>query len=559
MPIKLHLAYKNIRRLRDIISVFVKHGFHPFMKKLRLTGLVSVPLRLRGGRIAREQELSTPVRVRLAMEELGPSFIKLGQILSTRPDIIPDEYLTEFLKLQDEVPPVSHRDAVRVIEAEFKRPVGELFSHIEQKPMAAASIAQVYRATTVSGEEVVIKVQRPRIAEIIETDIAVLGYLARVLLRYVPETRLYDPIGMVDEFSRVIKRELDFTLEASYTEKFRNNFGGDPRVKIPKVYWGLTTKRVLTMERVEGIKADKADALRDKGIDTEKVAHLVADVFFRQVFEFGLFHGDLHSGNIFVVNENRIALVDFGIVGRLDDAMRHHLADILVCFVTDDFEKLTKVYLKMGILPEEIDRASFQREYYDIMLHYFGRPFKHVRIGELMMDYVRLAARHNVRLPRELLLFDKCLIELEGLARLLYPGADILAESEPYATKLIKERLNPVNAAKEGVDTVADYAELARILPAEAAQILKKLRQDKFRIEFMHRGLEDFMGEMDRSSNRLTFAVIIGALIVGSSMVIASQSTPLAMGYPSLGVLGFVTASFLGVWLAIQILRSGKF
>lgn len=540
--------------------MLVSHGFHPLMERLRLTRLLTLPARISGRRKTREEEgLTTAVRARLALEELGPTFIKFGQILSTRPDLLPDDFIIELLKLQDEVPPVPFSDAVKVIESEFKRPVSELFSHIEEKPVAAASIAQVHRATTLSGEEVVIKIQRPGIEEVIDTDLVILGYIAKLSVKYLPESALYDPAGLVEEFSTTIRKEMDFTLEGSYTERFRQNFLDDPRVLVPEVDWELTSRRVLTMERVKGIKIDKMEGLRKCGIDTERVAHLLADVFFKQVFEHGLFHGDLHSGNIFVLAEDRIALVDFGIVGRVNDELKEELADILICFVTEDFEKLTKVYQRMGILPESIDRASFEREYYDIILHYFGRPFRYVRIGELLMDYIRLAAKHDIRLPRDLMLFDKCIIELEGLAKRLYPDVNIIEEGKPYASRLYAKRLSPSAVAEEAVTAVSDYRDLMRRLPVDTGKIMKKIIDDKLRIEFLHRGLEDFMGEIDRSSNRLTFGIIVAALVIGSSMLLASEVTPTIKGIPALGVFGFVVASLLGFWLAIQILRSGKF
>lgn len=557
---RLHMAYKSVGRLREIVTVLARHGFFPLMERLHLAKLVSIPLRLMGRKITREKEqLGEPARARLAMEELGPTFIKFGQILSTRPDVVPHDFIIEFLKLQDSVKPYPFEDVVKVIEAEFGRPMAELFSSIEETPVAAASIAQVHRAVTRGGTEVMVKVQRPGIEGTVETDIAILGYLARLVEKYIPESRLYDPSGVVDEFSSVIHREMDFTLEATYMEKFGENFAADPRVFVPKVYWESTGQKVLTMDRVAGIKVDKVASLKEAGIDTEEVAHVIADVFFKQVFEFGLFHGDLHSGNIFALSEGRIAFVDFGIVGRIGQEMKQNLADILIGLATQDFESTVKVYQRMGILPEGIDRASFEREYYDIILHYFGRPFKYVKIGELLLDYIRLAARYDITLPRELLLFDKCIIELEGLAKVLYPEVNLLEESEPYARKLYVERFTPSAFARGALSAAEDLKDFLGGFPSRADRILKKIAEDKLRIEFVHKGLEDFMGEMDRSSNRLTFAIIVAALIIGSSMVIAAEAAPKVLGLSALGLLGFIIASVLGFWLAVQILRSGKF
>ncbi len=558
--LRLHLAYRNIKRLRKIVGVLLKHGFYPLMDRLGLTKVVSIPQRMMGRKASYELEgLSMAVRTRLAFEELGPTFIKLGQILSTRPDVVPEDFITEFLKLQDKVPPFPFSDIKDVIKEEFGRPADELFSWIDEEPVAAASIAQVHRARIKGGDEVVIKVRRPGIEETIDTDLSILRYIARLLVRYVPESRLYDPPSMVDEFARTIGKEMDFTLEASYMERFRQNFLDDDRVVVPRVYWDHTSKRVLTMEMVRGTKVDRIDTLRERGIDTGKVAHLIADVFFKQVFEFGLFHGDLHSGNIFVIDENTIALVDFGIAGRIDREMREHLADILISFVKEDFDGLMKVYYKMGILPEDIDKGAFKRDYGDIMLHYFGRPLGHVKIGELFMDYIRLAARYRVKLPRDLLLFDKCIIELEGLGRLLYPGINILKECEPYAARLVRARYSPVTLAKEGASTLIDLREFMNELPGQMNQIMKKILADRMRIEFFHLGLEDFMGEMDRSSNRLTFGVIIAALIIGSSLIIAFEAGPMVYGYPALGMAGFLIAAFLGLWLAFLVIKSGKY
>ena len=558
--LRIHLAYKNIQRLRQIIIILIKHGFYPIIERIHLTKLISLPQRIIGKKTTVQQEaVSFAIRTRLAFEELGPTFIKFGQILSTRPDILPEEFIRELLKLQDEVPPFPFPDVIRVIENEFKKPVKELFKDIDEKPIAAASIAQVHRAVTMDGEDVVIKVQRPNIETTIDDDISILQYLAKLIVKYIQESKVYDPVGMVEEFAITIKREMDFTLEASYTERFKKKHSNDPRIFIPSIYWNLTGKRVLTMERIDGIKIDNIERLKEQGIDTEKISHIVAEVLFRQVFEFGVFHGDLHSGNIFVLGPEKVAFVDFGIVGRVDQEMQENLADIFVGLVSEDYELLTKVYLKMGILPEDIDEASFKRAYQDILFAYFGKPFKMTSIGELFMDYIRLAARYRIRMPRELLLLDKCILELEGLGRLLHPDVNVLVESQQFAQKLIAKRFGPAAMAKGAVDTVKEYQTFAHTFPSQMSQILKKMMSDKFTIDFVHKGLEELMGEMDRSSNRLTFGVIVAALIIGSSLVMAFGGGPKLFGYPFLGILGFIAAGVLGLWLAFLILRSGKF
>ena len=558
--LRIHLAYKNIQRLRQIIIILIKHGFYPIIERIHLTKLISLPQRILGKKVIVQQEaISFAVRTRLAFEELGPTFIKFGQILSTRPDILPEEFIKELLKLQDEVPPFPFPDVVRVIENEFKKPVKELFKEVDEKPVAAASIAQVHRAVTMDGEDVVIKVQRPNIETTIDDDISILQYLAKLIVKYIQESKVYDPVGMVEEFAITIKREMDFTLEASYTERFKKKHSNDPRIFIPSIYWNLTGKKVLTMERITGIKIDNVEKLRQSGIDTEKIGHIVAEVLFRQVFEFGVFHGDLHSGNIFVLGPEKVAFVDFGIVGRVDQEMQENLADIFTGLVSEDYELLTKVYLKMGILPEDIDEASFKRAYQDILFAYFGKPFKMTSIGELFMDYIRLAARYRIRMPRELLLLDKCILELEGLGRLLHPDVNVLVESQQFAQKLIAKRFGPAAMAKGAVDTVKEYQTFVHTFPSQMGQILKKMMSDKFTIDFVHKGLEELMGEMDRSSNRLTFGVIVAALIIGSSLVMAFGGGPKLYGYPFMGILGFIAAGVLGLWLVFLILRSGKF
>ena len=558
--IRIHLALKSIKRLRTIVSILARHGFTPLLERIGLSRLISISERVaRRKETRRKEELPLPVRVRLAFEELGPTFIKLGQILSTRPDVLPQDFIDELLKLQDEVPAIAYRDVKKVIESAFDTSVEELFSEIEKTPLAAASIAQVHRAVTHGGEEVAIKVQRPEIERVIDTDVSILRYLARLIERYIPESRAYEPSGMVDEFSHLIKKELDFTREASHAEKFAANFKNDNRVKIPKVYWELTGKTVLTMERIEGIKISNVEELGEKNIDTKKVGMLLASVFFKQVFEFRLFHGDLHSGNIFVIDERRIALVDFGIVGFIDAEMQENLADLLIGLVKGDIDFLTTIFLRMGVLPEDIDETAFKRDYWELFQHYFSRPFEYVKIGDLFFDYIQLTTKYNIKIPKDLLLFYKCILELEGLAKVIYPELKIIKEAKPFAEKLIKERVGPKAFVKEGVDAFSAYSTILKDLPRNTDLIIKKLTRKKVEFDITHEGLDDLLGEIDRSSNRLTFGLIVAALIIGSSLVTAFDAGPLVYGYSALGILGFVIATTMGLWLAFMILKSGKY
>lgn len=552
------MTYKNIQRMRHIVAVFIRHGFYSVVERMNLHRIVPFSRRLRK-KAVEEAELSLPERIRLVFEELGPTFIKLGQLLSTRPDILPEEYIEEFRKFQDKVPPFPFEQALQQIEKELKRSASELFQSIEEEPVAAASIAQVHRAVLLDGREVVVKVQRPGIENMVDTDISIMYTLANQLLKYFPELSLLDPVAIVDEFSRTIRKEMDFTLEASNTIKFRDMFKDDPHVYIPDVYWEYTSKRVLTQERIKGIKVDNVEKLRKKGIDPTRIAHLVSESFLRMLMVEGFFHGDFHAGNIFVLGPERISLVDFGITGRVDRELRDSLANIFIGLATQDYDMLVDEYARMGVLPEGINLSEFKRDYRDLMEPYFARPLETTSLGELLMGYIRVSFRYKIRHPRELLLINKCIIEIEGIVRLLDPKTDLLKEAQPFATGFIKDRYRPGRIMEEVGEDIKELNALVKESPSQIRQIMKKMINDKFTIDFVHVGLENFYNEIDRSSNRVSFALIISAVIIGSSMIIQSGIGPLFMGYPIIGIMGFAFAGILGLSLAISILRSGRF
>lgn len=556
--LKVQMTYKNIQRMRHIVAVLIKHGFYSVVERMNLHRILPLSKRLRK-RAVEEAELSLPERIRLVFEELGPTFIKLGQLLSTRPDIFSEEYIEEFRKFQDKVPQFSFDKAIQQIEGEFKRKVDELFLEIEKEPIAAASIAQVHRAVLLDGSEVVVKVQRPGIEKTIDTDISIMYTLANLLLKYFPELAILGPVAIVDEFSRTIRKEMNFTLEASNTMKFRNMFKDNPHVYIPDVYWEFTSKRVLTLERIKGIKIDNVDKLKNEGIDPARIAHILGETFLRMVMVEGFFHGDFHAGNIFVLGPEEIALVDFGITGRITDELKESLATMFIGLATQDYDTLVDEYARMGLLPDGIDLVEFKRDYRDLMEPFFVKPFEHTSLGELLMGYIRVSFRYGIRHPKELLLLNKCTIEIEGIGRVLDPKVDLLREAQPYAKEFIKERYRPAKVMGEVVNDIKEINALVKEAPSQLRQIMKKMINDKFTIDFVHVGLENFYSEIDRSSNRISFAVIIAAVIIGSSMIIQSGVGPMFMGYPIIGIIGFAFAGILGLSLAISILRSGRF
>lgn len=556
--LKVQMTYKNIQRMRHIVAVLIKHGFYSVVERMNLHRIMPLSKRLRK-RAVEEAELSLPERIRLVFEELGPTFIKLGQLLSTRPDIFSEEYIEEFRKFQDKVPPFSFDKAIQQIESEFKRKADELFLEVEKEPIAAASIAQVHRAVLLDGSEVVVKVQRPGIEKTIDTDISIMYTLANLLLKYFPELAILGPVAIVDEFSRTIRKEMNFTLEASNTMKFRNMFKDNPHVYIPDVYWEFTSNRVLTLERIKGIKIDNVEKLKNEGIDPARIAHILGETFLRMVMVEGFFHGDFHAGNIFVLGPEEIALVDFGITGRITDELKESLATMFIGLATQDYDTLVDEYARMGLLPDGIDLLEFKRDYRDLMEPYFAKPFEHTSLGELLMGYIRVSFRYGIRHPKELLLLNKCTIEIEGIGRVLDPKIDLLKEAQPYAKEFIKERFRPGKVLGEVVDDIKEVNALVKEAPSQLRQIMKKMVNDKFTIDFVHVGLENFISEIDRSSNRISFAVIIAAVIIGSSMIIQSGVGPMFLGYPIIGIMGFAFAGILGLSLAISILRSGRF
>ncbi len=555
--------YRSARRLQQIINVFLKYGFGQIVDQVHLGVYVPFKKRLRSfGAWPAVKGPSAAERLRKAFAELGPSFIKLAQLLSSRPDLISEQFANEFKKLQDEVPPFSVQEVRNIIEEDLRMSLESFFLGFDDTPIAAASIAQVHRARLRNGDDVVVKVQRPHIREDIESDITIMSFVARLLEKNVPESRFFNPSGIVEEFTRTVKKELNFVEEARNCARLRKNFEGYPGVHIPKVYEDLSKERVLVLEMIEGVRIDNIAAIDAMGVDKKRLARHGLNVYFKQILEDGFFHADPHPGNILIKPGGEIAFLDFGIVGRVSDEVKEIIAGTFMSLISKDFESLVDHYIDLGIVPEDIDTDSFKREFKsdlaDLLEPLYGLKLQEIQFTQFLDTITRLAIKHNLRIPSELLLIDKTLMMLENLCRQLDSEIDVIAAAEPFASKLGLKRMNPARIYEKAVQNVKEIADFAQIFPKQMKKLIKKAVKDDLQIKMYHVNLPEFIKDMDRATNRIAFAMIVSTMILSSAIMHAAGVLPTIFGLSFLGLITFVVAFFLGLWLIISIIRSGR-
>jgi len=558
-PLGLRRSWRHLNRYQEILKVFVKYGFYDIVEKIRVGLLFDISKKILP-RLEKKElaTLGTAVRLRMALEELGPTFIKLGQMLSIRPDLIPPHIADEFSKLQDEVRPVSFDVVKPYIEAELGSSLTDLFSEFNQDAIAAASLAQVHWAKLKSGEEVAVKILRPNIQHVIETDLEILYDLARLLEKHIPESELYDPIGIVNEFSTTIRKEQNMIFEGRNIDLFRRHFKDDPTIKLPIVYWELTTEKILVTEYIKGIKISEIEILEKQEINLKEVANNGAQLILKMVFECGVFHADPHPGNIFVLPGNVLAPVDFGMVGRIDEEMKECLVNILRGIVDKDTHRISRTLLKIGMIEDQIDRRKLNRELLEFLDRYYRIPLNQLSTPQLLNEFLVLIRNFRIKLPSDLVMMGKALAISEGVGRKIYPEFNMFELIVPYSEKLLLHRLDPFYQFKNFSRFMETGIDFLGNLPDDFRLILTKLKKDQITIKFQHQGLEHLTRELDRASNRLAFSLIIAALLIGSSMLIQFNKGPFLFGYPALGIIGFLLASFMGIWLLISIMRSGK-
>jgi ubiquinone biosynthesis protein len=558
-----------MRRLGSIVKVLIKHGLGDVVERiLSRKDRQAGPDRAKP--VALKPGVLSPRRIRLVLEELGPSFIKLGQLMSTRADIFPPEYIEELRKLQDRVPPLPFSKIKEVIEAELQRSISEAFPEFNQEAFAAASVAQVHHAALPTGEKVVVKVIRPAITKKIREDIRLMYYLAEKIENSFDVGRILGPTNLVREFERTIFKEIDMLIEAGSIEKFAYNFRDHAEIYIPKVYWDYITKSILVMERIEGIKMDQVDELRAHGIDPEEVARIGLRSFSKQLMEFGFFHADPHPGNTIVMYDGRVSLVDFGITGYLDEEMMRQIANIFLGYAEHDYEMLMDALLDTGLLDEEtMDLDSFLVDLKDVSETFYGRSLQTISVRDVYDQIIYLALKYHIRLPRNLLLLLKTFVQTEALGKILGSDVSLLEFTKPYAKKLLDAGYDAKKVFKNiGRDT-RYMGKYAKVMPKFLHDILKQLAKGKQRVEFWHEGFQQFDIKLEKGLNRLTVGVVISASIVAAALVLNSAQKVLVFSVEFLGleaisltsilgIIGYVIASILGIWLIISIYRSGK-
>jgi ubiquinone biosynthesis protein len=557
---RINRNIRSIRRYRNILGILIKYGFGHIVEQLNISYYLELGRRIVTlGTAPKEIErLTQPVRLRLALEELGPTFIKLGQILSTRPDILPREYIDEFRKLQDNVPSISAEAVRSQIQRELGYPVEDIFAEFSPIPIAAASIAQVHRARLRGGEQVVVKIRRPGIEQVIASDLEILMGLAYLIDQHIPASHIYDPIGIVKEFRRILSREMDFHREGRTIDRFALNFRDDPTVHVPKVFWEHTGDAVLTMEYIEGIKISSLELLTARGHDLKAIARNGADSILKQVLIHGYFHGDPHPGNLYVLGGDVVCYLDYGMVGRLDEDLKFQLIELISAILDRDVDRVLNSLLFSGQMSEETDTQQLQRDMSEFIDDYYELPLQEINAGRLLTEFIDILSTYHIRFPSDLMLLAKALVTIEGIGRQLDPEFNMITHIKPFMGRLARERINPAALSREAMRTIQGYSALMKTLPRDLKEFISRVNRNKFKIDLEHRGLERLIVDLDKSSNRISFSLLIASLIVGSSLIMQTDRAPFLFGYPLLGFLGYSIAGVLGLWLAIAILRSGR-
>ena len=549
---------RDLPRVRDIIAILARHGMGNLVQRLGLAKGIEKAGDLLNIPGNHEIEMIEPeVRMRRVLEELGPTFIKLGQVLATRVDMFPPEWIDEFEKLQSDAPALPFEELLPELQVALGQDPHELFDELDPQPIGSASIAQVHRARLKNGEEVVLKIRRPNIIPKIEADLRVLGHIAALAEFEFPELRRYQPGKVVDEFARSLRRELNLSTEARNMERFARNFAGNDDIVIPQVYTEWTSERLIVQGYIGGIPGNDLEAIEAAGLNRQVLAARGADAVLKMVLIDGYFHADPHPGNVKYLPGNRLAFLDFGMAGRLPHQRRDQIVDLLAALSQRDEHGILNVLLEWSG-DAVVDEEKLAADIADFIFNYENLSLKEVQFGVLLNEVVSLAREHSLMMPTDLTLLFKALISLEGLGRQLDPDFQMVPHLTPFVKQVIIGRYHPASMLKRGKDGLLEALGILSGVPKDIGKLIKQARRGNLRIDLDLKRLDQFGIRITRSTNRLTMGIVTGALMIGSAIVMTVKGGPMIFGLPLFGVLGFLLALFNTVWLVLAIWVSGK-
>ena len=548
---------RKIGRLSEIAQVAVRHGFGYFFERHKLTDLL--PWTSRVETTGSEMGSDRGRHLREMLDELGPTFVKFGQLLSTRPDVVPPDIVAELRSLQDDVRPFPFVQVREVVEAELGLTLEQAFLRFDETPIAAASIGQVHRATLPNGDQVAVKVQRPNAPRQIESDLALLYQAARMIKERVRALDFIDAHELVDEFARFIRQELDYKLEARNAETFRRNFGDSEVVVVPKVYWSYCGTRMLTLEFLEGIQLADLDLETTSLQERRELAYQVTKTWMEMIFRHGFFHGDPHPANVLVLAGGRIGLVDFGLVGKLTDEDMARLTRLFIDAATENVDALPRRLGELGVRYPKEREEEFRTALRELFYRYYGASLAEIDPIQVIREAFGLIYSMNLRLPTRFVLLDKAIATLGAVGVDLYPDFNVFEVAHPYARELMLERFTPRRLAQRAQTEGRELAGIARELPYQIHDVLQEIRDGQIEVGFVHKGLDEFMHKLDVVFNRLVVALVVAGGLLGSSMIgILATNGPQIFGIHFLSVIGFVFSGVLGAWLLVGVLRSGR-
>ena len=554
-------ARRDLARLHDITSVFIRHGLGDVVRRAGVGGVLERAGQMLSWRESAESaQLDPPERVRMALEELGPTFVKLGQMLSTREDLFERPWIEQFEKLQSQASPVPFEKLLPQIEKTLGRPPQEVFNDLDTTPFASASIAQVHRAKLPSGAPVVLKIRKPGIEKTVAADLRILQHVVSLVEANVPEARRFQPRRILAEFSRSLNRELDLAVEARHVERFAKNFQGEPSVLVPKVYWEWTSPVMNVQEYIEAIPGTDLEAIDRAGLDRKELARRGTDVVLKMILVDRFFHADPHPGNVFYLPGNRIVIIDFGMVGRLTDTRRDEVVAMMSAIARRDAEALMEVILEWTV-DAHVDETRLAYDLDELMFDYADAPLKDVRISTLLREVNALLREHSIVLPSDLTLMFKALVTLEGLGRQYDPEFRLVSHLEPFLERTLAERSQPESLVRRGRQEVNNLVSLMGTIPRDVSRLFKDARRGKMRVDLDLKRLDDFGRRLDDTIDRITIGIMTASLVIGSSIVMTIKGGPEVFGIPlltALGLLGYVIAFFNSVWIIVSIWRANR-